>query len=161
MTTIPSHCHSCGAIFASRFISIEGSVKNLTLSNNSETCPNCGGRAFLANGVFDIANDVISIISAPSFTKEMLSKLGVAVAEAYKDPSKTEQLNSIAEGIDPELAKVVKKITSGNKLTMVGLFLLAMAIKSCSVNIDLDVNKLIDQLKAQPPQATEIETFSV
>ncbi len=139
MTTIPSHCHSCGAIFASRFISIEGSVKNLTLSNNSETCPNCGGRAFLANGVFDIANDVISINSAPSFTKEMLRKLGVAVAEAYKDPSKTEQLNSIAEGIDPELAKVVKKITSGNKLTMVGLFLLAMAIKSCSVNIDLDV----------------------
>ena len=161
MATIPSHCHSCGAIFPSRMISIEGNVENLTLSNNSETCPFCGGTAYLANGVFDIADDVISIISAPKFTKEMLQKLGVAVEEAYKDPTKTDQLNIVAESIDPNLAEVVKKITSGNKLTMVGLFLLAMAIKSCSVNVNMDVNKLIDQLKEQPPQSTKIETFRV
>lgn len=161
MTTIPSHCHSCGAIFPSRMISIEGSVQNLTLSNNSETCPHCGGRAYLANGVFNIANDVISIISAPRFTMEMLQKLGAAVAEAYKDPDKTQQLNEVAESIDPELAGVVRKITSGNSLSMVGLFLLAMAIKSCSINVGLDVNRLIDQLKEQPPQVTSIETFRV
>ena len=161
MATIPSHCHSCGAIFPSRIISIEGNVQNLTLSNNSESCPFCGGRAYLADGVFNIANDVISVISAPRFTFEMLHKLGVAIAEAYRDPSKTDQLNQVAESIDPELAQVVKKITSGNRLTMVGLFLLAMAIKSCSINVDLDANKLIDQLKEQPPQTTEIELFRV
>lgn len=161
MATIPSHCHSCGAVFPSRMISIEGNVQGLTLSNNSESCPFCGGRAFLADGVFNIANDVISVISAPRFTFEMLQKLGVAVAEAYKDPSKTAQLNEIAETIDPELAGVVKKLTSSNRLTMVGLFLLAMAIKSCSLNVDLDVNKLIDQLKEQPPQSTKIEIFNV
>ena len=161
MATIPSHCHSCGAIFPSRMISIEGSVENLTLSNNSESCPHCGGRAYLANGVFNIANDVISVISAPRFTMEMLQKLGAAVAEAYNDPSKAEQLNEVAESIDPELASVVSKITSGDRLAMVGLFLLAMAIKSCSINVDLDANRLIDQLKEQPPQVTTIETFSV
>lgn len=161
MATIPAHCHSCGAVFPSKMISIGGNVQTLTLSNVSESCSYCGGRAYLANGVFSIANDVISVIIAPRFTLEMLHKLGVAVAEAYKDPSKTDQLNQVAESIDPALAKVVKKITSGNRLTMVGLFLLAMAIKSCTINVDLDANKLIDQLKEQPPQTTEIEIFRV
>jgi hypothetical protein len=161
MATIPSHCHSCGAIFPSRMISIEGNVTNLTLSNNSESCPFCGGIAYLADGVFSIANDVISVISAPKFTLEMLQKLGAAVAEAYKDPGKVDQLNQVAESLDPELASVVKKITSGNRLTMIGLFLLAMAIKSCSINVDLDVNELIDQLKEKPPKTTVIETFRV
>lgn len=161
MATIPSHCHSCGAIFPSRMISIEGNVQNLTLSNNSESCPFCGGRAYLADGIFSIADDVISIVRAPAFTLEMLQKLGVAVAEAYKDRSKTNQLNEVAESIDPKLAKVVKKITSSNGLTMIGLFLLAMTIKSCSINVDVDVNKLIEQLKEQPPQTTEIEIFRV
>jgi hypothetical protein len=141
--------------------SIEGNVQGLTLSNNSEPCPFCNGRAYLAEGVFNIANDVISIIRAPRFTFEMLQKFSVAVAEAYKDPNKTDQLNEIAKSIDPELADVVKKITSGNNITKVGLFLLAMAIKSCSVNVDLDVNKLIDQLKEQPPQTTAIEIFRI
>lgn len=161
MATIPAHCHSCGAVFLSRMIAIEGSVQNLTLSNNSEPCIYCEGRAFLADGVFNIANDVISVISAPDFTLEMLRRLGVAVQEAYKDPSKVSQLKEVAESIDPELANVINKITSSNKLTMVGLFLLAMAIKSCSVDVNIDVNRLIDQLKEQPPQTTEIDTFSV
>jgi hypothetical protein len=161
MATIPSHCHSCGAIFPSRVISIEGNVQILNLSNNSESCPFCREKAYLADGVFNIANDVISVISAPKFTLEMLQYLGAAVAEAYKDPNRTDHLNQVAESIDPELAAVVKKITSSNRLTVVGLFLLTMAIKSCSVSVDLDVNKLIDQLREQPPQTTIIETFRV
>ena len=161
MAFIPSHCQNCGAIFPSRLISIEGNVKNLQLSNNSETCPNCGGRAFLAEGIFDIANDIISIIKAPTFTKEMMHKMGMAVIDAYKNPEKTDELLSVAESIDPEIAKAVKKITSGNKLTLVGLFLLAMTIKSCSINIDLDVNELIDQITNEPPQSIDIETFRV
>lgn len=161
MATIPAHCTSCGAIFSSRAISIEGSVHNLTLCNNSETCPCCGGRAFLAEGVFNIANDVISVISAPTITLEMLKRLGVAVQEAYKDSNKVSQLNEVAASIDPEIAKVVSTITSSNKLATVGLFLLAMAIKSCSVDVSIDVNQLIDQLKEQPPQTTGIETFTI
>ena len=159
MASIPSHCHSCGAIFPSRLISISGNVKGLELSNNSETCPNCGGRAFLAEGIFDIAEDVISIINAPSFTKKMIEKLGVAVVEAYKDPNKTDDLHKVAESIDPEIAEAVKRVTSKGNLALVGLFLLAMAIKSCNVNVSLDVNELIDQITEQPPQSVDIETF--
>ena len=161
MATIPSHCHSCGAVFESRILSIEGNIKGLTLSNNSETCPFCGGRAYLAEGVFDIANDVVSVLKAPHITVEMLQKLGVAVIEAYKDASKTEDLCQVAESIDPGIAKTVKGITSKKSLIFVGLFLLAIAIKSCSINIDLDVNKLIDQLKSEPPQSVDIETYRV
>lgn len=161
MAFIPSYCNSCGAIFPSRMLSIEGNVKGLQLSNNSETCPNCGERAYLAEGIFDIADDIISIIKAPAITKEMMKKLGMAVIEAYKNPEKTDELQSIAESIDPEIANAVKKITSSNKLTLVGLFLLAMAIKSCSVNINLDVNKLIDQITNEPPQSVNIETYKI
>ncbi len=159
-STIPSHCPSCGAVFASRAYSFEN-VSGLTLSNNTEPCPNCEGTAYLADGVFDIAGDVVTIISAPKLTKDLLQKLGVAVQNAYKDKSKVPELLELADSIDPSISKAVKNIVSSNKLSFVGLFLLAMAIKSCSINISLDVNELIDQLKEQPPQSIEIETYRV
>jgi hypothetical protein len=161
MAKIPSHCHSCGAIFASRMISIEGNVKGLTLSNNSETCPYCGGIAYLADGVFNIADDVISILSAPSITKDNLRKLGVAVIDAYKDPSKSENLIKIAESIDPDVANAVRAVTSNKSLALVGLLLFAMAIKSCNLNVSLDANKLIDQLNEEPPQTVDIEIYRI
>jgi hypothetical protein len=159
--TIPSHCPSCSAVFESRAYSFSGNIKGLYLSDNTETCPQCGGTAFLADGVFDIADDVISIILAPNLTREMLKKLGSAVQNAYKDTSKLSELIELAESIDPAIAKTIKKIASNKRLLLVGLFLLAMAIKSCSANVSLDVNRLIDQLKAQPPQKVSIETYRI
>jgi hypothetical protein len=140
-------------------ISISGNIQGLTLRNNSETCPYCGGIAFVADGIFDIANDVISVINAPSFTKEMLQKLGGAVVDAYKNPEKTDELIKFTESIDPNIAKTVKHLASSHKF--IGLFLLALAIKSCDVNVNvsLDANQLIDQMKSEPPQAVDIEAY--
>ena len=130
--TLPSHCPSCGAIFASRAYSISG--KSISLSDNTEMCPFCGEEAYLAEGVFDIAENMISIISAPDITKEMLMKLGAAVQEAYKKETGPEELIRTAESIDPKLATAVKNIVSNKKLYFVGLFILAMAIKQCSLD---------------------------
>ena len=157
MAKIPSHCRNCGAVFPSRIISIEGNVKGLTLVNNSEPCPFCSGRAYLAEGVFDIAGDVVSVLNAPGITVDMLKILGSAVIETYKDQSNSAKLVKVAESIDPKLAKVVNDITANKIILPIGLFLLALAIKSCNVNISLDANKLIDQLNDNPPQKTSID----
>lgn len=142
-------------------ISISGNIQGLKLRNNSETCPYCGGIAFVADGIFDIANDVISVINAPSFTKEMLQKLGGAVVDAYRNPEKTDELIKFTESIDPNVAKTVKHLASSHKL--IGLFLLAWAIKSCdmsvNVNVSLDANQLIEQMKSEPPQSVDIESY--
>ena len=165
MALIPSHCHTCGAIFPSRAYSFSGNIKGLNLSNNSEKCPYCSGTAYLAEGIFDIAENAVSIISSPDITKENLHKLGVAVIDAYKDPKKTKDLLALAKTISPEVAGAVEKIATSNKLTLIGLFLLAMIIKSCSVNfnvdVSLDVNELIEEMQNEPPQTTDIETFKV
>jgi hypothetical protein len=142
-------------------ISIEGNVRGLKLSNNSETCPFCGGRAYLAEGVFDIADNVISVLSAQDITIDMFKILGAAVVEAYKDQSKSDELIRIAEGIDPRLAVVIKNIATNKNFMLVGLFLLALAIKSCSINVSLNANELIDQLNSDPPQKTSIESIFV
>jgi len=161
MALIPSHCHSCGAVFPSRAYAFSGNMKGLHLHQNRESCPYCGGHAYLAEGVFDIAENIITIVSSPEITKEMLRKLGIAAINAYKNPENTNDLLSLAKSFNPEIGEAIEKVTKSNSLTIVGLFLLAMAIKSCSMNITLDVNELINQMKEQPPQTTQIEVFSV
>lgn len=151
---IPAHCPSCGAVFQSRILSISGNVKNLTLSGNKETCPFCSSTANTAEGVFDLAGDVLSIISAPQITQQMLHKLNQLVAESYDEKADPEVLAQKAIQINPTFGNLIRTINKNKKLYFTGLLLIIVAIRSCSLNVSLDLNKLIDQIKGASP--TEI-----
>ena len=158
---IPALCSSCGALFASRAFNISGNVKNLTLSGNKETCPFCGGWANIADGVFDVAGNVLSIVSAPNITKQMLGAFGAAVKKAYEVKKPPEELAKEVEKIDPSFGEIIRKSGSNKKLYLVSLLLIVAAIKSCNVDVKLDANRLIDQIRGTPPAAvTSNETAS-
>jgi hypothetical protein len=160
-TMIPAHCPSCGAVFQSRLLSISGDVKKLTLSGNKETCPFCGNMANTAEGVFDIANSVISVISAPKITNQMLQTLGAIVKTAYKEKSDPEVVAQEAEEIEPSLGKIIRTISKRKSLYLTGLLLIILTIKSCSLNISLDVNQLIDQLRGVAPNTITTEEVDI
>jgi hypothetical protein len=160
---IPSLCTSCGSIFASRLFNISGNIKNIVLSNNQETCPHCGGIAHLSDGVFTVAEGALSIISAPELTKVMLNTLMVQVQKAYKKKTSAEELANTVEEIDPGLAKIIRTLGGSNNVNYVAvLLIILMALKSCSLDIKLDANQLIEQLKnTTPEQVEEIQTYEM
>ncbi|MCZ6763206.1 MAG: hypothetical protein O7C03_09455 [Gammaproteobacteria bacterium] len=154
---IPAHCPNCGAIFRSSLLSIGGNVKNLALSGNTEICPFCSSTANTAEGVFDIADGIITVISAPHITKEMLVAFGAVVQKAYRQRTDPEDLAKQAEKIDPTLGKLVRSVSGNRPIYLTGLLLLILAIKSCNLNIDIDVNELIDQMNGVAPTEIALE----
>ncbi len=111
---IPVSCPHCGALFASRAIHISGNVQGLTLSGNKETCPYCGNMALIVDGVFNVADNVLSIISAPNVTKQMLASFEEAIKKAYAEKSDPEQLAKEVEKIDPSFGEAVREAGKNN-----------------------------------------------
>ena len=144
---IPAYCPNCGAVFPSR--SISGNFSNLTLRGNKESCPFCGEMADTAEGVFDIAGDFISIISAPHITKQMISDLSVAVKKAYKEKITQEKLAEEIGKIDPSFGNAIGKVRGGYFIA--ALLIILAIIRSCSVDVSIDANQLIDQLTGKSP----------
>jgi len=155
---IPAHCPTCGAIFQSRFLSMfAGNIGRMGLSGNKETCPFCGNMANIADGVFSIADNIISVITAPNITMQMLSEFGAVVKEAYNEKTSPEDAASQADSIDPEFGKIIRSLSSKGAFYTTGLLLIYLATKSCTLNIELDANKLIDELKDNSPKSITTE----
>lgn len=150
---ILANCPSCGAVFRSRAFAISGNVSGLTLRGNKETCPFCGAWANISDGLFDVANGVLRVISAPQLTKDMLAAFGALIQKAHEQKTAPDELAKEADEIDPELGKFIRLLRTRD-LYAVGLLLLLIAIRSCTVSVEVDVNELIDQINDVPP--TEI-----
>lgn len=148
---IPVACPNCGALFASRGIQISGNVRNLTLSGNKETCPFCGGWANIADGIFNVADNIISVVTAPNITRQMLVAFSVAVKKAYVEKKPPEDLANEVGKIEPSFGDVVRKSGGDTKLYVVVLLLILAAIRTCNLDMKLDVNNLIEQMKGKPP----------
>ena len=157
---IPVYCANCGALFSSRALDFRGSIRNLQIRNCREDCPFCGQMAQIVDGVFHVADGVLSIVSAPSVTKQMLAALEAVVTKAYREKQPSEELAKEVEKIDPTFGDVVRKACLKVGLPLVLMILLA-AIKSCSVDakvdVKLDANRLIEQLMNTPPAASAHE----
>ncbi|MHB1399022.1 MAG: hypothetical protein ACYDAI_13995 [Trichloromonadaceae bacterium] len=147
----PAHCPSCGAVFESRLIRFVGNVNNIYTSGNMESCPFCGKMANTAEGIFAVADNVLSIISAPHLTKEILSKINDTVKKAYLENKSPEQLADAVEKIDPTTGAALRSVVKNKSLYLTTILLLLFALKSCSVNIDVDINTLVDQVKGINP----------
>jgi hypothetical protein len=150
-TLIPVSCPHCGALFASRAFHINGNVQRLMLSGNRETCPYCGNMAHVADGVFNVAKNVLSVVSAPNITKQMLTAFEAAVRKAYTEKTAPELLASEVEKIDPTFGDAFRKAGNNNQLYAASLLIALVAIKSCTLDVKLDANRLIEQLTNSPP----------
>jgi len=87
----------------------------------------------------------------------MLVAFGAVVQKAYRQRTDPEDLAKQAEKIDPTLGKLVRSVSGNRPIYLTGLLLLILAIKSCNLNIDIDVNELIDQMNGVAPTEIALE----
>ena len=143
--SIPVYCPACGAIFPSSFLTFGNDVKGLVLNRNMERCINCGSIAQVVDGVFDIANNLISIITAPKYTHDILTKFENAAKDAYNDKIDIEDLAEVADQVNPELGKTIRSPLFKD-IYKIGLLILIIICGCIRVNIEINVNELIEQL---------------
>lgn len=164
---IPASCSNCGAIFKSRLISVGGNISSLKLSGNIETCPYCGGMANTAEGVFNITNNILKVVSSPKVTKQMLQKFNSLVRNAYYNENKDiSTLIKESKEISPALGKLVETGSNNGIYVKSFLFLLMFILSSCNidvkVNLNLDINQLVDQMSdTNPAQITSESSNSL
>ena len=107
---IPAFCPHCGAIFGSG-IEVGSQVRSLTLSGNKAGCPVCGEWGDIPDGVFDVTDGVLEVLSAPAVTRERLEGLRDILQSAHHGsiaaPEAVEQLERAApELVDPFLNRL-------------------------------------------------------
>jgi uncharacterized protein YecA (UPF0149 family) len=102
MPEMPAFCKNCGAIFGSGMV-FDNCI-NVTLRGNTSQCPQCGGIGEVPDGVFDMTNNAIKMISGTSRSIKNLKKLALILTEAQKSNTSKEQIESIIKKEVPELS---------------------------------------------------------
>ena len=114
--SVPTKCSKCGFEYVSRQFNFGNSI-NVTLSGNSETCPQpgCGGRAYLQDGNFDFVNGVIAAFRAPGMTREKVEAAKNIVQSASNGTISSEEALERLEAISNSLA-IAAKQCGGRKI---------------------------------------------
>ncbi len=154
----PARCLSpkCGYVFEmANMFGGSGTIANLHMEGNSTTCPRCGSNASLGDGVYEYSDGVLKLKHGPPLTRAMIDGLaGIARAAKAKTIETEELLAEIAD-VSPDLAAKLRERGLGY---FVIVLVLIWLIKSVSLNITVDVNKLIEQARGA---ASENSTPSV
>lgn len=142
MAKIPAHCTHCGLQFYSdSFIGGSG-ARNITLRGNKTNCPRCGGWANFVDGVFDLQDDQLHLVNGPPLTHAMMARLQQVIDRAKAQIGESERLLAEVADVSPELAAEIRK--RGLSYFVI-LLVLIWLIKSVSLNVTVDLNRLIDQ----------------
>ena len=113
---IPAFCSNCGTLFPSSVVGFDGAaettliglvggrIENLNIQGFSQTCPNCGQLAQVAEGHFaNVTRGSLSIISAPELTHEMLRAYAKLLGMVLENKLPADALTKEAEKIHPKL----------------------------------------------------------
>lgn len=141
-------CSSCGAIFKARLIGIGSGSKNISFHNVGHSCPNCGANARIADGVFDVTAEAVTIVKAPPLTRAIYESFARLIEEARYKEMEPDDFAKRAGAIHPEFGKAAKVLSGSKTPWIVALTILLMVIKSCNfnLNVNLDANQLIEQV---------------
>jgi hypothetical protein len=111
----------------------------------------------VAEGIFNIANNVISVVSSPNISGDMLRAFEARVGEAYVNKTPQSILADEVEKIDPSFGLLVRNAPTTNAFLLTVLLMILACIKSCNVSVKLDANQLIDQMVGVKPSAIALE----
>ncbi|MEO9591635.1 hypothetical protein [Rhodopirellula bahusiensis] len=106
----------------------------------------------MSDGVFNVTDNVVTVLAAPEITRQMLAAFNALAKKAYLEKAPADVIEKEAEQIHPEFGRIIRE-NSGNLSFPALLLVIVLAIKSCSVDIDakLDVNRLVDQIQGKAP----------
>ena len=149
MVQLPALCKRCGASFPSAF-AFENST-NITVSGLTQTCPFCGFDADIFDGTFNVTGNAIELLKSGEISDAMLSQFGRIAKQARKENTSVDTFADQAETIHPKLGEFVKQSKGKISFATLLIIIIFLSVKSCSIDISLDANKVIDQLLNQPP----------
>ncbi len=121
---LPLMCPNCQTVSASKNYVFGGMY--WTLWNNNEECPQCGyPSAKLAEGFFDLSNELAKIISAPDLTHDLIYILQIEIKSSFsKIPfNLIEDVTSINSSIGAWLRKAAVAIGFGGAIGLLSLSL--------------------------------------
>ncbi|TGV61655.1 hypothetical protein EN784_04610 [bacterium M00.F.Ca.ET.141.01.1.1] len=105
---LPVFCSNCKSVFASRHYNFGGTYFNLW--DNEEPCIKCGNEhAALSEGVFDLAREVVRVLSAPDMTHVMLQCLNSIAADMISGRIAAGSAIEKIAAVSPSLGEVAKK----------------------------------------------------
>lgn len=150
---IPATCLTCNFIFPSAF-NLSG---RFTIRGCTTNCPRCGSLAQVWDGVFDAAENILNIVQMSAFTQEQIDSFLTQSRLALSGQISLEQLEERSRKIDPNLGKAAEEIRKSGPVMTFLLLLFIFAFESCNVNID--INRLIDQFMAnEDPRASATQS---
>lgn len=147
---VPMCCSDCGAIFRTRSLWIadgpEVTVRSFTVKGDSETCPFCGGTAYVANELLDYIAKAIESLSKPMITQQSLRELVDLLERAKRDGLQTDSVASEASKIEPSFGDLFRPFSwsPSVKAAMIGaVAVIAAAIITSKQNpIELPLDSI-------------------
>lgn len=140
MEGLPARCTRCGRTFL--VPNLIGGDVDVAVSHGNARCPSCGGLARIGDGRFAVRGRNVRPLAVPDLTQSMIDDLH-RIAERARDTDITadEILAEIAD-VSPEFAD---RLREREPSRWVLILLLVWLLKSCSLNVTVDVNRLYDQ----------------
>lgn len=122
MALVPVFCDNpaCRTVWATGgFIGGSGATHISMTGNKVGPCPNCGGMGSVPDGVYNLVNDALEVVSTSSgLTKEALQRLMASLRQASETHESRDAFAERVAAETPDLAPVVnvflQQSTSGN-----------------------------------------------
>lgn len=137
---LKNRCQACGLIFMSTAFGGVG----YTLSNISieESCPKCGGRATADIGEIFMSPEGPRYIRHTPWTAKLVDELRAVARKAKEERLTASEIISEVADINPELAE---KLQRRGLPAFTLILLIIWMLKSFTIDVKVDVNRLIDQ----------------
>ena len=146
LVRLPCWCASCGAAFLTRDRIAFGSAKSLIFANSGETCPACGKMARIPDGAYELVGSVLRFASGSPGTQDRINELLAILERGYSGKAAPEKVEAEIAVIAPEIAAALRLARSKNA-RLLALAALYLSLQSCSIEIKVDVNRLVDQVR--------------
>lgn len=108
---VPAFCSTCGAVFGSG-IELGDGVRNITMTGNRAMCPVCRSWGEIPDGVFNVTDGVLEILSAPSITRERLERFQAILSSVRTGSTAPSDALDVLRQEAPELQSYWDRIKS-------------------------------------------------
>lgn len=125
MAAIPALCPNGHLFTVPNFIG--GSVQGLRMSGNTTTCPRCGARAAMADGEFDMQDDVLTFVTGPEWSRQLIEYFRIQIRE--NPPTSAEALaQELADSGDPLMIRLAQWVREHRDALVIGVLLAVVSV---------------------------------
>lgn len=142
MKSLPAHCPTCNIVFEAH--GVIGGNATVVMKGSKTRCPKCRSWADLADGTFQLGPDIVKLIEGSKWTQQQVKM----IERAYRDLADQKRVTPGAidalEKVSPELGALATEVTKKYGFGYVAVIILFLIFQPLNINIDLDLNKIID-----------------